>query len=358
MNLIFCLFPTAEGFYDYRKSQYIYQYKDHLGNVRLSYGRDINGNLEIVDANNYFPFGMSHLNSGTANFGTGSYKNYKYNGKELQETGMYDYGARFYMPDIGRWGVIDPLAEVSKRWTPYNYAYNNPIRNIDPDGNAPEDTIETGCCPDPPVSDVDVAWEFTEMIAGGINSVRASVSNLVARTVNVFTGDKINNKYEVENGSLVLVTGVPKESGREKLVNTIGDLATIGLSVAGGPEGMLMAQGGKAPVLKGVQDIKNQAKSLISAGRVGKQERLKQLSNDPKLGKADKGWIKSEMNQISNGNRKSIRNPPGKDLAHERGREAAKGYSYEYSHLQNRKDHRNQHKYDNGGRKNKERPVN
>jgi len=85
---------------------------------------------------------------------------------------------------------------------------------------------------------------------------------------------------------------------------------------------------------------------------------LKQLSNDPKIGKADKGWIKSEMNQISNGKRKTIRNPPGKDLAHERGREAAKGYSYEYSNLQNRKDHRNQHKYDNGGRKNKERPVN
>jgi len=46
--------------------------------------------------------------------------NYKYNGKELQETGMYDYGARMYMPDIGRWGAVDPLAETSRRFTPYH----------------------------------------------------------------------------------------------------------------------------------------------------------------------------------------------------------------------------------------------
>ena len=139
-GLIF--FPTAEGFYDYTKDQYIYQYKDHLGNVRISFTRNSGGALEITDANDYYPFGMNHLKTGNSFYGEASYKNYKYNGKELQNSGMYDYGARFYMPDIGRWGVTDPLAEQYRRHSVYNYAVNNPIRFIDPDGRGVNDFVE------------------------------------------------------------------------------------------------------------------------------------------------------------------------------------------------------------------------
>ncbi|MBE4949562.1 RHS repeat domain-containing protein [Chryseobacterium culicis] len=116
------------------KNHYIYQHKNHLGNARISFARNSAGALEITDANDYYPFGMNQLKTGNAFFGSGTYKNYKYNGKELQESGMYDYGARFYMPDLGRWGVVDPLAEKTRRWTSYVYAADNPIRFIDPDG--------------------------------------------------------------------------------------------------------------------------------------------------------------------------------------------------------------------------------
>lgn len=60
--------------------------------------------------------------------------NYKFGGKELQETGFYDFGARNYMPDLGRWFNIDPLAELMPDLTPFRYAFNNPILYTDPNG--------------------------------------------------------------------------------------------------------------------------------------------------------------------------------------------------------------------------------
>ncbi|UIR57826.1 DUF6443 domain-containing protein [Sphingobacterium sp. SRCM116780] len=130
--------PTAEGFYSFTENRYIYQYKDHLGNPRVSFARNSAGAPEILDTNNYYPFGLNHTGGNGLNSSAfGTWHSYKFNGKELQETGMYDFGARLYMPDLGRWGVLDPLAEEMRRHSPYNYAYNNPISFIDPDGRKP-----------------------------------------------------------------------------------------------------------------------------------------------------------------------------------------------------------------------------
>lgn len=147
-NSMLQFFPHAEGYVKNTNGMYsyVYNYTDHLGNVRLSYSdADKNGTIanttEIVEETHYYPFGLKHVGYLTLPI---TDNKYKYNGKELQdELGLnfYDYGARNYDPALGRWMNIDPKAETSRRFSPYTYALNNPIYFIDPDGMQADDWI-------------------------------------------------------------------------------------------------------------------------------------------------------------------------------------------------------------------------
>jgi RHS repeat-associated protein len=119
-----------------------YTLKDHLGNARITF-TDKNGNgmvdvpSDIVQENHYYPFGYNYEGAWRMN-DPGRDNKYQYNGKELNDDfglNWYDYGARWYMADIGRWGQVDPLADIYYLYSPYNYTLNNPVRFIDPDGN-------------------------------------------------------------------------------------------------------------------------------------------------------------------------------------------------------------------------------
>ena len=137
-------FSQPEGYVETNGSNfdYVYQYKDHLGNIRLNY-KDISTTstpiLEIIEENNYYPFGLKHKGYNdvvSANVNSQASK-YKYNGKELNDElglNLYDYHARLFDPATARFTTMDPHAEKYARLTPYNYVYNNPVNAIDPNG--------------------------------------------------------------------------------------------------------------------------------------------------------------------------------------------------------------------------------
>ena len=125
--------------------KYIYQYKDHLGNVRLSYNDadgngEISASAEIIEENNYYPFGLKHKGYNTVvNSGGNSVaQKFKYNGKELEEANglnWLEYGARNFDPAIGRFMNVDRFAEDFMPISAYQYGANNPVAHVDYNGD-------------------------------------------------------------------------------------------------------------------------------------------------------------------------------------------------------------------------------
>lgn len=109
--------------------EYDYFLRDHLGNTRITF----NENGEIIQEDAFYPFGMQM--HGLCTHNGVDYKNkYLYNGKEMQDDfGLewYDYGLRFYDPQLGRFPTIDPIIENWPNHTPYNYAFSNPVTLVD-----------------------------------------------------------------------------------------------------------------------------------------------------------------------------------------------------------------------------------
>ncbi|CQD10842.1 Cell wall-associated polypeptide CWBP200 [Wolbachia endosymbiont wPip_Mol of Culex molestus] len=107
-----------------RRDEFYSVITDHEGSIRLVVKGD-----EVVAAYDYLPYGNLMREYGG---NPEAHIAYRYTGQELdEETGLYNYHARFYDPSIGRFYQIDPQGQY---FSPYKYAGNSPVSIIDPDG--------------------------------------------------------------------------------------------------------------------------------------------------------------------------------------------------------------------------------
>lgn len=137
---------------------YVFQYQDHLGNVRMNFAAGKYANTAVVkEENNYYPLGLKHQNYNMTYLeyqdiegelelyppvsSTTKLKyNYRYNAQEFEGSlglNMNEMDFRQYDPAIGRFVAIDALAPMSSSMSPYHFAKNNSVFFSDPSGLDP-----------------------------------------------------------------------------------------------------------------------------------------------------------------------------------------------------------------------------
>jgi len=217
--------------------------KYHLGNIRVRFeDEDGDGRIrrvlpaenepsesEVISSHHYYPFGLEckgHFYQDASK----EIDRHRYNGKELESVGLYDYGFRCYDPAVGRFLSVDPLAEKYSGWSPYNYVLGNPIRNIDPQGDTVRVAVGNEFISYTPGMEYTGDNKFAQGVINSLNTMNTSeaggevLGSLVTSEnnysfVNVVSTDKNGNPVEGvrfrrgENGSGTIEAGASTDVG-------------------------------------------------------------------------------------------------------------------------------------------------
>ena len=214
--------PDGMGGYDY-----VYQYKDHLGNVRLSY-TDANGDgsidpaTEIIEENNYYPFGLEH--NGYNNVINGTEYNYEtFQGQEIsKELGynMLEFKYRHYDPAIARFVTIDPLTEDYTDWGPYVFSGNRVIDARELEGLEPYLITGRSFIPDESVKSPVRAFSNVKSFKGD-NRNSYQVNSTDYRTEQKVRVDFDNNKVTGVSNTASYTVGLDS-NGNEVARSEVG----------------------------------------------------------------------------------------------------------------------------------------
>jgi len=324
-------FNTPEGYVEPNSGayNYIYQYKDHLGNIRLSY-KDISltstPSLQIVEENNYYPFGLKHKGYNNVITSTNIALKYKYNGKELQEElglNMYDYGARQYDASIGRFVVIDRYADEFEFQSPYVYAANNPVIFIDKNGDGPilgilgalagavieagsqvVGAMATGSSFSDAINNIDYADVGIAAVEGGLAGLTNGASLLVTSKV----ADVSQAAIDVNgNGEVSTIFGGANGGSKKDLGNAVTEFA-VGKTVGG-----LANKGGKV-VKDQVNKVLDKTIKSQTSDLVAKTKNLTKSNNIRANGNSSQA-ARGSKNKVSNNSFKEFSVAKDKVLA-------------------------------------------
>ncbi|GAE66940.1 hypothetical protein CIN01S_20_00660 [Chryseobacterium indologenes NBRC 14944] len=212
-NDVLSFVPTTEGYYDFKKNTYIYNYTDQLGNIRLAYYKDASGNVKIDRTTNYYPFGLEFgAELSTSNSITPNYR-YSSQGQEKQrETGWSSYRWRNYDATMARFFNVDPLSEKYAYQSHYNFSENRVVDGRELEGLEwiPLPIYGVGAMPPPPV--------YAGKEGAGSSIYETAKSNAINNYNGLIRGlgTQINVLAAVGSTGLVIAKKVLKSEGGSK----------------------------------------------------------------------------------------------------------------------------------------------